>query len=171
LGKYKENQDYTECEKQMMVSLIFDYLIFGATDIEMITLLSEKFAKENDKAKIPQGIFYQLKKEAMTKKEDPDQWIDNFEKYHMTKHYKKRIEEVEYIQRTILMILDEELKRENPNTLLIKRLGKRVLQSSKILAEYGMAPPIINKLRNLMELNIHNMTNNKDRRPILDNPN
>jgi hypothetical protein len=158
----KENQCYTGFEKQIMVSLISDYLIFGATDKEMITLLSEKFGKENEKAKIPESLFYKLKKEAIAKKENPDQWIDNFEKYHMTKHYKKRIEEIEYIQRTMIVILDEELKRENPNIWSIKRLGKRVLKSSKILAEYGMAPPIINKLKNMMELNIHKITNKKD---------
>ncbi len=44
----KGDKDYSQREKQMMVSLINDYSLFGATDDEMIDMLSIKLGKEND---------------------------------------------------------------------------------------------------------------------------
>jgi hypothetical protein len=38
----------------------------------------------------------------------------------------------------MLVILNDEMKREHPNIWLIKRLGKRVLESSEILSECDM---------------------------------
>jgi len=43
------NKDYTDREKQMMISLINDYSLFGLTDDEMIQMLSIKLGKENIK--------------------------------------------------------------------------------------------------------------------------
>ena len=61
------------------------------------------------------------------------------------------------------MILNDEMKREHPNIWLTKRLGKRVLEGSEILSEYDMTSPVINKLKGMIELNIYNVTNNKNR--------
>lgn len=44
----KGDKDYSQREKQIMVSLINDYSLFGATDDEMIDMLSIKLGKEND---------------------------------------------------------------------------------------------------------------------------
>jgi len=48
VARNKGNKDYTQREKQMMVSLINDYSLFGATDDEVITILSLKLGKENN---------------------------------------------------------------------------------------------------------------------------
>ena len=53
----------------MMISLIDDYSIFGASDNEMIQMLSEKKGKENNE-KISETLFYRLKKEAVKKEEN-----------------------------------------------------------------------------------------------------
>ena len=63
----------------------------------------------------------------------------------------------------MVVISNEELKREHPNIWLIKRLGKKVLESSEILSEYDMTSPVINKLKGMIGLNIYNVTNNKNR--------
>jgi hypothetical protein len=44
----KGYKDYSQREKQMMVSLINDYTLFGATNDEMIKMLSIKIGKENN---------------------------------------------------------------------------------------------------------------------------
>ncbi len=53
----------------MMVSLINDYPLFGATDDDMIKMLSIKIGKENNE-KISETLFYRLKKEFMKKEEN-----------------------------------------------------------------------------------------------------
>ena len=57
LVRKKGNKDYSLREKQMMVSLINDYTLFGATDDEMIQMLSIKLGKENNQ-KISETLFY-----------------------------------------------------------------------------------------------------------------
>ncbi len=75
------DKDYTSREKQMMVSLINDYSLFGATDDEMIHMLSKKIGKE-DNEKISETLFYRLKKEAMKKRGDSGEWLDYYSRYH-----------------------------------------------------------------------------------------
>jgi hypothetical protein len=38
LARNKEDKDYTKSEKQLLISLINDYSLFGATDNEIIQL-------------------------------------------------------------------------------------------------------------------------------------
>ena len=52
LSRQKGNKDYTLREKQMMVSLINDYSLFGSSDDEMIQMISKKIGKENNDDKI-----------------------------------------------------------------------------------------------------------------------
>ncbi|MGN6346854.1 MAG: hypothetical protein ACTHKF_07130 [Candidatus Nitrosocosmicus sp.] len=87
--RYKGDRDYSAREKQMMISLINDYSLFGATDNEMIDMLSIKLGKENDE-KISEILFYFLKKEAKQKRQRTTLPMDGyFKKYHMTEHDKK----------------------------------------------------------------------------------
>src|SRR4051794_9290127 len=95
----------------MMVSLINDYSLFGATDNEMIDMLSLKIGKENNE-KISETLFYRLKKEAVKKRGDSDQWLDSFARYQYVEYYRKRIDELEYVQSTLLKLLIEEKEKE-----------------------------------------------------------
>ena len=81
MARKKGDKDYSPREKQMMISLIHDYSLFGATDDEMIRMLSLKLGKENNE-KISDTLFYRLKKEAAKKRGDSEQWLDSFVKYH-----------------------------------------------------------------------------------------
>ena len=60
----KGDKDYSSREKQMMVSLINDYSLFGSTDDEMIDMLSVKLGKLNNE-KISETLLYRLKKDTM----------------------------------------------------------------------------------------------------------
>jgi hypothetical protein len=46
VARNKGDKDYSQREKQMMISLINDYSLFGATDDEMIQMLSKKIGKK-----------------------------------------------------------------------------------------------------------------------------
>ena len=59
MARNKGDKDYTKSEKQLLISLINDYSLFGATDNEIIQMLSTKIGK-----KISETLFYRLKKES-----------------------------------------------------------------------------------------------------------
>jgi hypothetical protein len=76
LVKKKGDKDYTESEKQLLISLINDYSLFVETDLEVIKMLSTKIGK-----KISETLFYGLKKEAKTKRGKSEEWLDYYAKY------------------------------------------------------------------------------------------
>ena len=110
MTRNKGDKDYTQREKQMMVSLINDYSFFGATDSEMIDMLSLKIGKENNE-KISETLFYRLKKEAKKKWGDSEAWLDYYSRYQYVEHYRKKIEELEYVQRKLLEVLIDEIEK------------------------------------------------------------
>ena len=59
MTRKKGDKDYSKSEKQLLISLINDYSLFGATDSEVIQMLSTKIGK-----KISETLFYRLKKES-----------------------------------------------------------------------------------------------------------
>ena len=65
MTRNKGYKDYTQRKKQMMVSHINDYSLFGTTDNEIIQMLSDKIGK-----KISGTLFYRLKKEDVKKREE-----------------------------------------------------------------------------------------------------
>jgi hypothetical protein len=52
---------YTKSEKQLLISLINDYSLFGTRDHEVIQILSKKIGKKYQK------LFYWLKEESKAK--------------------------------------------------------------------------------------------------------
>jgi hypothetical protein len=55
VAKNKGDKDYTKPEKQLLISLINDYSLFGVRDHEIIQMLSKKISK-----KISETLFYML---------------------------------------------------------------------------------------------------------------
>ena len=94
MTRKKGDKDYSKSEKQLLISLINDYSLFGAHDNEIIQMLSKKIGK-----KISETLFYPLKKEAKVKRWDSEEWLDYYARYQFIEFYRKRIEEVEFIQR------------------------------------------------------------------------
>jgi hypothetical protein len=73
----------------------------------MISMLSVKLGKENNE-KISETLFYRLKKEARVKRGESEQWFDEYSRYQYVEHDRKRIEELELVQKTLLKVLKEE---------------------------------------------------------------
>ena len=154
MARRKGDKDYSSREKQMMVSLINDYSLFGATDNEMIKMLSLKIGKENNE-KISETLFYRLKKEAVKKRGESEQWLDNFARYQFVDFYRKRIEELEYVQRGLLKVLVEETEKEKEkqDKTTINQLSKTIAEISKVLSDFGTTPPILSKILDLIPTN------------------
>jgi hypothetical protein len=147
VARKKGDKDYSKSEKQLLISLINDYSLFGATDSEVIQMLSTKIDK-----KISETLFYQLKKEAVKKRGESETWLDYYAKYQYIEYYRKRMEELEFVQKKLLKALIEETeKKENQqNKLLINQLSKTIAENSK--AEFGFAPPLLSRIKSLITI-------------------
>ena len=65
--------------------------------------------------------------------------------------------------RKLLKALIEEIeKNENPNKLLINQLSKTIGENSKVLAEFGMALPLLSKIKNLITIKYDAEKNNNN---------
>ena len=87
----------------MMISLINDYSLFGAHDHEGIQMLSKKIGKN-----MSETLFYRLKKEVKAKRGDSEQWLDYYARYQFIEFYRKRMEELELVQRKLLKTFIDE---------------------------------------------------------------
>ena len=149
MARKKGDKDYSKSERQLLISLINDYSLFGVRDHEIIQMLSKKIGKI-----ISDTLFYRLKKEAVKKRGDSDQWLDSFARYQYVEYYRKRIDELEYVQSTLLkLLIEEKEEKEQQNKTLINQLSKTIADNTKILAEFGYAPPLLSKIKNLISEN------------------
>jgi len=149
VARKKGDKDYSKSERQLLISLINDYSLFGVRDHEIIQMLSKKIGKI-----ISDTLFYRLKKEAVKKRGDSDQWLDSFARYQYVEYYRKRIDELEYVQSTLLkLLIEEKEEKEQQNKTLINQLSKTIADNTKVLAEFGYAPPLLSKIKNLISEN------------------
>ena len=156
MSRNKEDKDYSKSEKQLLISLINDYSLIGSRDHEIIQMLSKKIGK-----KILETLFYRLKKEAVKIRGDSEQWLDSFVRYQYVEFYRKRIEDLEYVQRNLLKVLIEETEkeREKQDKTIINQLSKTIAEISKVLADFDMAPPILSKISNIVSMNYNGQGN------------
>jgi len=156
VARNKGDKDYSKSEKQLLISLINDYSLIGSRDHEIIQMLSKKIGK-----KISETLFYRLKKEAVKIRGDSEQWLDSFVRYQYVEFYRKRIEDLEYVQRNLLKVLIEETEkeREKQDKTIINQLSKTIAEISKVLADFDMAPPILSKISNIVSMNYNGQGN------------
>ena len=145
-----------------MISLINDYSLFGVHDDEIIQMLSIKIDK-----KISETLFYGLKKEDIARRGESEQWLDYYAKYQFIEYYRKRMEELEFVQKKLLKALIEETeKKENPNKLLINQLSKTIGKNSKVLSEFGMALPLLSRIKSLITIKYDAEKNNNNNNDV-----
>jgi hypothetical protein len=102
-------------------------------------MLSTKIGK-----KISETLFYRLKKVAKARRGESEEWLDYYARYQFVEFYRKRIEEVELIQKNLLKIflIESEKQEEKQNKFLMNQMAKTIAGNSKVLAEFGMVSPI-----------------------------
>ena len=164
MARNKGDKDYSKSEKQLLISLINDYSLFGARDHEIIQMLSVKIGK-----KISETIFYRLKKEAKAKRIDSKVWLDIYTKYQFVEFYRQRIEELEYVQRNLIKILAQETEKpeDQKDKSIINHLAKTIADNSKVLFDFGVAPPVLSYIKSVISENYFNSQgNNKDNEEI-----
>jgi hypothetical protein len=72
------------------------------------------------------------------------------------------IEELEYVQRNLLKILASETEKEyeeKQDKTLINQLAKTIGENSKTLAEFGLAPPVVSYIKDIISMKYFNSKN------------
>jgi len=54
--------------------------------------------------KISKTLFYRLKRDAIKKRGQSDEWLDQSTQFQFIERYRKRIEELELVQKNLLKI-------------------------------------------------------------------
>lgn len=157
MARNKGDKDYTKSEKRLLISLINDYSLFRAHDHEIIQMLSKKIGK-----KISETLFYRLKKEAVKRRGDSEEWLDYYARYQFVEFYRKRIDELELVQRKLLKTFIDEIDKqaERQDKTIINHLAKTIADNSKVLSEFGMAPPFVSKIKDMISVNYINSNEN-----------
>jgi len=131
----------------------------------MITLLSRILGRS-----ISERTLYSLKKEVRQRQGSADDWLDKYARADLAIFYRRRIEELQYLQTNLFLILDQEKKRGGIDKINIYRyntIAKTIIENSKVLAEFGMAPPIIAKIKELLPIDINDLNNRVERQKSL----
>jgi DNA-directed RNA polymerase subunit L len=123
-------------------------------------MLSKKIGKN-----VSETLFYRLKKEAKQKRQDSEQWLDHYTKYQFIEFYRQRIEKLEYVQWNLLKVLaleteeEKKIEEEKQDKTLINQLSKTIAESSKVLSEFGLVPPVVSHMKNMISVNYFNSKN------------
>lgn len=164
-GRAAGTPNISDPERKMLLSHCADYMLFGLEEQEMITLLSRILGRP-----ISERSLYNLKKEVRQRQGSADDWLDKYARADLAIFYRRRIEELQYLQTNLFLILDQEKKRGGIDKINIYRyntIAKTIIENSKVLAEFGMAPPIIAKIKELLPIDINDLNNRVERQKSL----
>jgi len=145
--------DLLPMERELLLSLTADYMMFGLRDIQIIDQLERRIKRRI----APRTLFY-IKREINQRRASGEVWLDEFARGKMADFYRTRIEELEYIQKNLLILFHTEAdKTEHQNKYLMNQLAKTIVENSKTLAEFGLAPPIIATIKQMLPVDINEL--------------
>jgi len=102
----------------------------------------------------------------MRKRGESEAWLDYYSKYQYIEYYRKRMEELEFVQKTLIKVLMEvkEKSDNHKDKSLVNQLSKTIGENSKVLAEFGLAPPILSRIKSLITIkyDVERNNNNND---------
>ena len=140
-------KQFTKEQKFMLTQCIIDCDLFGLSDKEAMHYIEEK----TDRA-ISLTSYHRYKKIALNDNA-ASAWIDNFSRIGFIDHYRKRMHEMETLQKNIYRQLNLELskKPEEQNKKFIIALSAEIRQNNIHLCQLGLGMPIIAKMKEKIE--------------------
>ena len=136
-------KQFTKQQQHMLIQCIIDCDLFGLSDKEGMKYIEDKTGR-------PISLTsYQRYKKIALNDNTASAWIDNFAKIGFVEHYRKRINEMDTLQRTIYGQLRLELskKAEEQNKKFIIALSSEIRQNNIHLCQLGLGMPIIAKMK------------------------
>lgn len=142
--------DLTEKERNIIIAKVSDYMLFGLKEAEILELLEKHIGRA-----ISARTLYKIKLHIRETQGSADQWLDKYARLELADFYRKRITELEYLQANLFLILDDEkAKGDKKNVYRYNTIAKTIIENSRVLSDYGMAPPIIAKIKELLPVDI-----------------
>ena len=141
------NKQFTKEQKHMLIQCIIDCDLFGLSDKEGMKYIEEKTGRA-----ISLTSYQRYKKIALNDN-TANAWIDNFARIGFVDHYRKRMNEMETLQKNIYRQLNLELskKPEEQNKKYIIALSAEIRQNNIHLCQLGLGMPIIAKMKEKIE--------------------
>ena len=155
---------YTDQERAALIQATSDYMLFGVQEPEMLQLLSKKVGRN-----VSARTLYNIKLAIKAKNGTAEQWLDKYARAHLADFYRQRIEELQYLQANLFLILDNEKAKgiDKVNVYRYNTIAKTIIGNSKVLAEFGLAPPIISKIKDLLPVDINELNKRVERQKSL----
>ncbi len=146
------NKQFTKEQKHMLIQCIIDCDLFGLSDREGMKYVEDKTGRAISLTS------YQRYKKIAVNDESGISWINNFGKIGFVNHYRKRITEMEYLQKTTLRQLNLELdkKPEEQDRKYVIALMDSIRQTNIQLCQMGMGMPVIAKMREILNGGTYN---------------
>jgi hypothetical protein len=140
-------KQFTKEQKHMLFQCIIDCDLFGLSDREGMKYIEEKTGRA-----ISLTSYHRYKKIAMNDNSGTA-WINNFARIGFIDHYRKRMNEMETLQKNIYRQLNLELskKPEEQNKKYIISLSAEIRQNNIHLCQLGLGMPIIAKMKEKIE--------------------
>jgi hypothetical protein len=140
-------KQFTKEQQHMLLQCILDCDLFGLSDLEGMKYIEEKMGRT-----ISLTSYHRYKKIALNDNA-ANAWINNFAKIGFVDHYRKRIHEMETLQKDIYRQLNSELskKPEEQNKKYIIALSSEIRQNNIQLCQLGLGMPIIAKMKEKIE--------------------
>jgi hypothetical protein len=145
-------KQFTKEQKHMLIQCIIDCDLFGLSDKEGMKYVEEKTGRA-----ISLTSYQRYKKIALND-EAATSWINNFGKIGFVKHYRKRITEIEYLQKTTLIQLNLELDKnsEEQDKKYVVALMDCIRQTNIQLCQMGMGMPVLAKMKEILQGGTYN---------------
>lgn len=136
-------KQFTKEQKHMLIQCIIDCDLFGLSDKEGMKYVEEKTGRP-----ISLTSYQRYKKRALNDNA-ANAWIDYFARIGFIDHYRKRMNEMEILQRNIYIQLNLELskKPEEQDKKYIIALSSEIRQNNIHLCHLGLGLPIISKMK------------------------
>ena len=140
-------KQFTKQQQHMLIQCIIDCDLFGLSDKEGMKYIEDKTGR-------PISLTsYQRYKKIALNDNTASAWINNFAKIGFVDHYRKRMNEMETLQKNIYRQLNVELskKPEEQNKKYIIALSSEIRQNNIHLCQLGLGMPIIAKMKERIE--------------------
>ena len=140
-------KQFTKEQRHMLIKSIIDCDLFGLSDKEGMKYIEDKTGR-------PISLTsYQRYKKIALNDNSASAWIDNFVRMGFVEHYRKRINEMETLQKNIYKELNLELnkKPEEQNKKFIISLSSEIRHNNIHLCQLGLGLPIIAKMKEKIE--------------------
>lgn len=140
-------RQFTKEQKHMLIQCILDCDLFGLSDKEGMHYIEDKTGRS-----ISLTSYHRFKKIALNDN-TASAWIDHFAKIGIIDHYRKRITEMEILQKTSYRLLYSEKNKipEEQDKKYIISLLSEIRQNNIHLSQMAMGMPIIAKIKEVIE--------------------